>query len=419
MKRLLAGLAAVTLTTSSVASVVACQTKAIPLEIKIDGFKYWDKETGQLVNESNENTEAATSIYDNAFTGKIASVGYQLLNAITFSDLKYADQSKLAEAKETIGEAGLKLSLDNLKDIETAEGDLEEFLASYTAPRNTNFTAIDFKTKSNNTFNIGDTPVFLVDRTYKENKLVEDKIVDGFDYESPEGGDWFSKLEDQNSELVTPLNNLKTGSKVSEWKDALGLTEEEFKEKLEKTNSGDDKLTDAETTQAKSFFTKMKDVSEKEVKLMGSFSIPTTINKTIVPADEEGQKNADEISNEWSLYSSTTGEGEDNGIKINTANTFVYNKGGSFADLELTFTDEEKEFSITYSGLNNIVLSYALNGFALKTGSGKEERTDKYVYWYEPYTYSFDAQKSAAGNKDIFNELAGFDPTTNITISKK
>ncbi|QEH61226.1 hypothetical protein SCHIN_v1c00280 [Spiroplasma chinense] len=371
MKKLLASLSAFVIGTSSITSVVACSVPTKQIEVTVTG---------------SDGTKYETKDFDNDIaTGKVALTLTKLLEGITYSDSKYSTASKREQQRKFLGTNGLNLSLDNvLKDENLKDNTNGGFAKSYAAARNTNFTNININADVD-TFNNGDAPVFLVNRNYNDkNEFVSDTII---------------------NDDASAYKGLKTGSLLSDWKKAIGKSDEDA------TAECGDNATCKEEVQ------KLKALELKDVKLLGKYNLSKEADGTLAVGENNTPIASGKVNDKFRLYA------DDSGQKIQFTNTLVYAESESAINtLTMTYDDPGKDmdnYTIKYEGINKMALVFSFRGLVLSSKTD-DRKYDQYIFWYEPVGYQFKNEIIPSTNgQDVFSMLGNdFKPQVTIDTAK-
>ncbi|QHX36279.1 hypothetical protein [Spiroplasma sp. BIUS-1] len=442
MKKLLSVLGTFAIVTPGISAVASCGISTSTVETLIDGnnkFKIGDDEVGL------EKVFGTKS--------RLAILGYQILDALSFTEDKYQNKETLEKQKAVLGDNGQALSLDNVgKKNKTANIEFNDqttpengrFTDSYNSAMDSKFTKMDFqlgvdkKIEKDGIWTANNATVFTADKA----KTLEAEIK--YDKDGK-----VSRIEKSNT---NSNSNLK-GYIDTKWEGNLPQGDyEEYKS---------EGLYTMDPTKAESLYDKLKaDTSDQAKKLVDGLSkemfklLHTQLNNAkkslehgiVMPGkfdnnfngsgdislnDYKEKETAKITENKFfftkedkkSLQSQVVG-GRDNENR-----TFVYGESDNDKPLEIEFTFtvpkdkkreiEEKNYKINVS-LKNLIVGYQLNGAILEKGkeaSDKDKsRTDTAIYWYEPVFYQFtdkemfrtnSSQKANDGTKDVFDKLSG------------
>ncbi|AUB31089.1 hypothetical protein [Spiroplasma floricola] len=442
MKKLFSVLGAFAIVTTSISVVTSCSIATTNIEVLVDGnnnFKIGDDKVGIEKVLGNKTV--------------LSVLGYQILDAISFTESKYQNQEKLEKQKSVLGAKGQALSLDNLKKenpnslgIEF-KGDIAKFSNAYDSPTDSRFTQLDFKLGINHeiaknqiwtsdkvtTFTANKAKVLTTEINYVDNKASsiekisanEKTLQDYFDLT------WENKLNDKE------LNDkYKTYGFYSMENDHANSLYDE----ISRSNNQSDKDTFIKYLSKEEFRILHTQLRTKKEALKNGIVMPGKFDNNFNNQDDTKLEDVIKGGSHDISTGSTFFRAEDKktlqsqvvGGSNNKQRTFVYGKSDSNAPLEIDFTfvipaskadgTSEEKYNINLK-LNNIVVSYQLTGVVLDKGKEEDKkRTDKAIYWYEPVFYQFTTQemfkvnssnKNDDGTKDVFKDLNG--ATINIT----
>ncbi|WP_339020948.1 lipoprotein [Spiroplasma endosymbiont of Atherix ibis] len=443
MKKLFSILGAFAIVSTSISDVVSCSVATTSIETLVDG--------------NNKFTIGGKKVeMEKVFGSKrvLTILGYQILDAISFTESKYQNHDKLEKQKNVLGAKGQALSLDNLKKedsnsfgIEFIKGkDIEEFKNDYNSPVDSRFSQLNFKLginheikeseiwTSNNatTFTANKAKVLKAKLNYDNNKVESIEKVN----EEKSLQDYFSLTWEKK------LNDKDLKEKYKKYGFYL-LTNDQANslyDEISRSNNQDDKDKLIKHLSKEEFRILHTQLRTKEEALRNGIVMPGKFENNFKNKDETKLENftkgqIHDISKGSYFFRTEdkkTLQSQVIGGSNNSERTFIYGKSDSNITLEIDFTFDipaskrdgtvDRKYNINLK-LKNIVVSYQLNAVVLdKEKEENKKRNDEVIYWYQPVFYQFTTQemfkinsstKNNDGTKDIFKDLEG--ATINIT----
>ncbi|WP_339034190.1 Vmc-like lipoprotein signal peptide domain-containing protein [Spiroplasma endosymbiont of Cantharis rufa] len=435
MKKLLSVLGSLLVVAPSISAVVSCGIETNPIKITID-----EKEEFKIAN----NKVNFQKLFGSAAT--LPVLANLILESLTFSETKYPNIKKREEQKKVLGEIGLGMALENIfvdgekEYIEFIDNTGGTFQTDYEAPKNSNFTEINYNlgiTKSeiseNEKWTASNASVYEASNAltmnteidYKDGKV--QKIKENQDGNKTNLKDYIElKWEDSHHKKYFEE------ASFSSYKDKkiYNMTDENANELYTKIkDSGSEEMKKAlgvnSLTQAqfKTLHTQLNKVDEK---FRNGILMPGKFDNNFVQSDAKfieysgGSVEArHDISTGVTFYTANDGktmQAQVVGSKENDQRTFIYGKSDNDQKLSIDFLfnapadkkdSQDRNYKLKIT-LDNLIVGYQLNGIVLEKGFDNEnkERTDEVIYWYEPSIYQFTEEEIfRAGNDDIFKDL--------------
>ncbi|WP_338985146.1 lipoprotein [Spiroplasma endosymbiont of Diplazon laetatorius] len=456
MKKLLSILGAAAIVTPSIATVVSCGIDTTTVETLVNGdrkFKIDDKEVGL------EKVFATNST--------LSVLGYQILEAISFTENKYQNPDLKEIQKAVLGKAGQALSLDRLSNLEEAEkpvegvsikGDkAEEFWKDYNSTKNSRFTKMDFDfgfddttkaIKGDEKWKPSKASIFTADKaktleakiTYKDNKVEKTDYKEGTNGGTKTLQDFINEnFNFKNSDLQKDYGNkgiytLDSDTAKKLYSEINSKGEESDKEMIKD-------ISETEFVNIHTALNRTNEYLKHGIVMPGKFdsNFTSTAPSTIVRKGKD-----DENKEEWHKQHKITDnkffateddkylQSQISGGSGNDNRTFVYGESDSALEINFTFTIpgnekkniKDKNYNIKVN-LNNMIVGYQLTGaiIGVKKDENKKITSQTAVYWYQPTFYQFtdhemfriSTSKDKNGTRDVFKSMGG--ATINISES--